>query len=85
MAKNKKISDFQQALKSNTRFLNQNQQSESNTSENSKKKQSRISIDSHVASRFKALAQKHQVPQRELIEVALKHFLALEDRFFQEK
>ena len=83
MATKKNISDFESALLSNTKLI-KNTQKEQNDLPNEIKSDVSKLISDEVLANYKKLAQREQIDLKELITLALNHFLNMEHLFFDE-
>lgn len=80
MVKNKRnIDAFQKAMLTNTKVIGSASGSEGAT------KGELLEIDQHLLDSYHQLADKLNISQKELIEIALQHFMNLEDFWFQKK
>lgn len=85
MAKNKKnIEKFQEALSSNTEFLNEEKFEDEVLFGSEKKSDLVISIDRMTFRKFKILATHQKRNTHELMQEALDHYLRLKKLYLEE-
>jgi len=85
MATNKKnIEKFQEALSSNTEFLNEDNLEDNALFGSEKKSDLEFTLDKLTYRKFKILASYQNKEPKELIEEALNHYLRLKKLYLEE-
>lgn len=77
MANKKKVADFESALMNNTKVLNKSSEPKNETSKNEL-------IETKVLQKYKALAQEQGIETKDLINLALEHFINMKDVLFKD-
>jgi len=84
MAKtSKQVADFQQALLSNTKVIGDNEGKKKSIQTTKKAKDTgQIEIEKAIQDKFAALAKRHEFEMNELANLALEHFIQIENIVF---
>lgn len=91
MAKKNKISDFQKALLNKTKnitsdAINENTLNDNKNNEQPKQYHSDIQINNpELLAQYKQLANYYNIDYSKLIEIALQHFIEMEETWFGQK
>ncbi len=83
MATKKNISDFESALLSNTKIIKNTQIEQIQTNDIQTNAESAHLISAEMLEKYTKLAEREQIELKELIALALNHFLNMEQHFFE--